>query len=125
MRAFVLTGLKQPLQAQDRPVPEPGADQVRIRIRASGVCGTDLHVWAGELPVPLPLVLGHEPVGTVDAVGPGVTSLRAGDRVGVSWFQDGSGRCTYPMQQVNEVMSRLGEGKVRYRAVLMPEASHA
>ena len=95
MQAFVLNELKKPLRAEDRPMPQPGPDQVRIRIRASGVCGTDIHVWMGELPVPLPIVLGHEPVGIIDAACPGVTALRAGDRVGISWFQGGCGRCAY------------------------------
>jgi D-arabinose 1-dehydrogenase-like Zn-dependent alcohol dehydrogenase len=48
-----------------------------------------------EIPVPLPIVLGHEPVGVIDIAGPGVKSLRTGDRVGISWFQAGCGRCAY------------------------------
>jgi D-arabinose 1-dehydrogenase-like Zn-dependent alcohol dehydrogenase len=64
-------------------------------MRATGVCGTDVHVVNGELPVPLPIIPGHEPVGEIDTIGPGVRSLKAGDRVGVSWFQAGCGRCRY------------------------------
>jgi D-arabinose 1-dehydrogenase-like Zn-dependent alcohol dehydrogenase len=52
-------------------------------------------VWHGELPVPLPLVLGHEPAGIIDAAGPGAGPLKVGDRVGASWFQAGCGRCRY------------------------------
>jgi D-arabinose 1-dehydrogenase-like Zn-dependent alcohol dehydrogenase len=95
MKAFVMTAVKEPFKAQENPDPQPGPGQVRIRLHASGVCGTDVHVWHGELPVPLPIILGHEPVGVVDQLGPGVRSLKAGDRVGVSWFQAGCGRCGY------------------------------
>lgn len=95
MKAFVLAAVKEPLKIQDRPTPEPGPGQVRVRLHASGVCGTDIHIWNGELPLPLPIVPGHEPVGVIDAIGPGVTSVKAGDRVGVSWFQGGCGRCAY------------------------------
>jgi propanol-preferring alcohol dehydrogenase len=93
MKVMLMTAVNQPLSSQAIADPQPGPGQVRIRLHATGVCGTDIHVWRGELPVPLPIVPGHEPVGTVDAVGPGVGSLRHGDRVGVSWFQGGCGRC--------------------------------
>jgi len=91
----MMTGIREPLAKQDIPTPQPGPGQVRIRLQATGVCGTDVHVWHGELPVPLPLVLGHEPVGEVDAVGPGVSLPKVGERVGVSWFQAGCGYCRY------------------------------
>jgi len=70
MKAMLMTAVKQPLSAREIPDPQPGPGQVRVRLRATGVCGTDIHVWHGELPVPLPIVPGHEPVGTIDAVGP-------------------------------------------------------
>ncbi|HMD20642.1 MAG TPA: alcohol dehydrogenase catalytic domain-containing protein [Alloacidobacterium sp.] len=95
MKAFVLTAVKEPFKAQEIPDPQPGPGQVRVRLHASGVCGTDVHIWNGELPLPLPIVPGHEPAGVVDLIGPGVTSVKAGDRVGVSWFQAGCGRCAY------------------------------
>lgn len=95
MRAMLMTGVREPFAMRELPVPEPGPGQIRIRLQANGVCGTDVHVWHGDLPVPLPLVLGHEPVGIVDATGPGVQTLQPGDRVGVSWFQAGCGRCRY------------------------------
>lgn len=93
MRAAFLPAPNAPLEIRDVDVPEPGPGEVRIRMHASGVCGTDIHVWHGLFPVEYPLVLGHEPVGVVDAVGPGVTALRSGDRVGVSWVQGSCGRC--------------------------------
>ena len=95
MKAMMMTGIREPLSTREIPDPQPGPGQVRIRLKATGVCGTDVHVWHGELPVPLPLVLGHEPAGIIDAAGPGVGALKVGDRVGVSWFQAGCGRCRY------------------------------
>jgi len=98
MRAAVITQLNQPWKIQDMPDPRPKAGQVLIRMRASGMCGTDIHVHRGHMPVTLPLVAGHEPVGIVAEVGAGVTDLRAGDRVGVSWHQKGCGRCRFCQQ---------------------------
>ncbi len=95
MKANVMTAIREPLTLREIPDPEPGPGQVRIRLHATGVCGTDVHVWRGELPVPLPIVPGHEPVGVIDLLGPGVRSAKSGDRVGVSWFQAGCGRCSY------------------------------
>jgi 2-desacetyl-2-hydroxyethyl bacteriochlorophyllide A dehydrogenase len=93
MKAIYMTAVKQPLTARDVPDPQPGPGQVRIRLHSTGVCGTDVHVWQGDLPVPLPIVPGHEPVGVIDALGPGVRSVNVGDRAGVAWFQAGCGRC--------------------------------
>lgn len=95
MRAMIMAAIREPLVTQDVADPQPGPGQVRIRLHATGVCGTDVHVWHGELPVPLPLVLGHEPAGVIDKTGPGVLYPNMGDRVGVSWFQAGCGRCRY------------------------------
>jgi len=93
MRRAILTKFDAPLALDEAPIPAPGPGQVRIRMHASGVCGTDIHVWHGHFPVQPPIVLGHEPVGTVDALGPGVRGLAQGDRVGVSWVQRGCGTC--------------------------------
>jgi D-arabinose 1-dehydrogenase-like Zn-dependent alcohol dehydrogenase len=93
MRAAVVTAVQKPWSLQNVPDPKPKDGQVLIRIRASGMCGTDLHVQHGHFPVPLPMVIGHEPVGEIVALGAGVTDLRVGDRVGVSWTQKGCGRC--------------------------------
>lgn len=82
-----------PFDLRDDSIPEPGSGEVRIRTFASGVCGTDVHYWHGTLDLQSPWILGHEPVGIVDALGPGVTHLHPGDRVGVSWVQEGCGRC--------------------------------
>ncbi len=99
MRAAVMTQFNQPWELRALPDPRPGAGQVLIRIEASGMCYTDIHCHRGHLPVELPKVLGHEPVGTIVELGPGVTGLRVGDRVGVSWRQAGCGRCRYCMEK--------------------------
>lgn len=96
MRAMVLHQPNTPLRLEDRPTPEPGPGQVRLRVEACGVCRTDLHVVDGELPHPaLPLVPGHEIVGRVDAVGEGVEGLAPGDRAGVPWLGWTCGTCRY------------------------------
>ena len=95
MRTAVMTEVRKPWTIKTLPDPRPQPGQVLIRIRASGMCGTDLHAHHGVMPVPLPIVLGHEPVGEIVEVGAGVDGLRAGDRVGVSWTQKGCGRCRF------------------------------
>ncbi len=98
MRAMVLHTPRQPLELRHPPTPEPGPGQVLIKVSACAVCRTDLHVVDGELTEPkLPLVIGHEIVGTVAAHGPGSegNTLRLGDRVGVPWLGYTCGRCRY------------------------------
>jgi alcohol dehydrogenase, propanol-preferring len=85
-----------PLQLADLPVPEPGPGEVRLRVAVCGVCHTDLDEIEGRPPPPrLPVVLGHQVVGTVDALGPGTSTLRPGDRAGVPWIWSACGRCKY------------------------------
>lgn len=85
-----------PLEPADLPVPSPAAGEVLLSVHACGVCRTDLHIVDGELTEPrLPLIPGHEIVGTVRVVGAGVTSLKAGDRVGVPWLGETCGRCPW------------------------------
>lgn len=85
-----------PLRPIDRVPPEPGPGQVLLRVRACGVCRTDLHVVDGELPHPkLPLIPGHEIVGTVEAVGASTERLQIGDRVGVPWLGWTCGVCEF------------------------------
>jgi len=93
MRAAVITKYNQPWEIMKMPDPRPAPGQVLIRIRASGMCHTDIHVHHGAFPLPTPVVAGHEPVGEIVELGAGVTDLRVGDMVGVSWFQKGDGRC--------------------------------
>ena len=85
-----------PLELVDRPVPEPGPGQVRVRVSACGVCRTDLHVSEGDLPVHrLHVVPGHQVVGRVDALGPGATRFDLGDRIGVAWLATTCGVCRF------------------------------
>ncbi len=87
---------KNPLEWEDWPVPEPGPGQVRLRVRACGVCHTDLHLVEGEIALPkLPIVPGHQIVGQVDALGKGVTRFAMGDRAGVPWLYSACGTCDY------------------------------
>jgi propanol-preferring alcohol dehydrogenase len=96
MRAMVLERVGRPLRATDLADPDPGPGQVRIAVRACAVCRTDLHVVDGELTEPkLPLILGHQIVGTVDRVGAGVDRFAIGDRVGVPWLGATCGTCVY------------------------------
>jgi alcohol dehydrogenase, propanol-preferring len=96
MRAVVLDGYGQPLRLTEVPVPSPGPDELLLRLEASGVCHTDVHVWQGESvasPPPDPYILGHEGVGTVSALGSGVTGWAIGERAGAAWIHDTCGTC--------------------------------
>jgi propanol-preferring alcohol dehydrogenase len=100
MRAMVLDhpcpAEQNPLQMREVPMPEPRAGQVRLRVRCCGVCRTDLHIVEGDLKLPkLPLIPGHQIVGTVDAAGPGTMLFREGDRAGVPWLHSTDGDCPY------------------------------
>ncbi len=96
MRAMLLEAPRRPLRAANIPRPEPGSGQLLLAVKACGVCRTDLHVADGELPNPkLPLVLGHEIVGTVVATGAGVDRFTLGARVGVPWLGWSCGECRY------------------------------
>ncbi|MFG1361507.1 zinc-dependent alcohol dehydrogenase family protein [Xanthobacter pseudotagetidis] len=96
MRAMVLNAPGERLVPQERPGPVPGPGEVLIEVLACGVCRTDLHVLDGELTqARYPIVPGHEVVGRVAALGPGVSHLRRGERVGVGWLGHACGVCPY------------------------------
>lgn len=96
MSAMLLAQAGEPLKAARLEVPVPGPGQLLVQVQACGICRTDLHVADGELSQPkLPLVLGHEIVGTVAANGPASGRFRAGDRVGVPWLAWTCGQCRY------------------------------
>jgi propanol-preferring alcohol dehydrogenase len=96
MAAMVLDQQRQPLRSARIAVPEPGPGQVRLRVCACAVCRTDLHVVDADLTHPkLPLVLGHEIIGRVDALGPGVERFAIGERLGVPWLGWTCGACTW------------------------------
>ncbi|GAB4232123.1 MAG: zinc-dependent alcohol dehydrogenase family protein [Acidobacteriota bacterium] len=96
MRAMVLRKPQAPLRLEDLPIPEPGPEQVLVRVEACAVCRTDLHVVDGELPEPkLPLIPGHQIVGRVERIGAAVPPEFAGRRVGIPWLGWVCGRCDY------------------------------
>jgi alcohol dehydrogenase len=95
MRAAVVPSVNGKWEVRDVARPEPGPNQVLIKIHASGICYTDVHLTAGLIPGDFPRILGHEPVGEIVAVGPGVTTRKVGDRVGVPWVQATCGRCEW------------------------------
>jgi propanol-preferring alcohol dehydrogenase len=96
MRAMVLDRPRMPLVLRERPLPVPGAGQIVVEVRACGVCRTDLHVVDGDLSHPkLPIVLGHEIVGRVSALGTGKPEFAIGERVGIPWLGSTCGVCPY------------------------------
>ena len=96
MRAIVLKTPGRPLEEVELPDPKPEAGQILIRIQACGICRTDLHIIDGELTEPkLPLVLGHQIVGTVIEIGSNVSRFSPGDRVGVPWLGWSCGKCEF------------------------------
>src|ERR1700730_16685834 len=97
MRAMMLDAAGRPLRLDERAAERtPGRGQVLIRVRACGVCRTDLHIVDGELDRPtLPLIPGHEIVGAVVDTGAGVSGLKPGDRVGVPWLGWTCGDCAW------------------------------
>ena len=97
MKAAVARAYGQPLQIEQVPVPALTPGHILVKVAACGVCHTDLHALNGDWPVKatLPLIPGHEGVGTVVAVGAGVTQVKEGDRVGVPWLYTACGHCEY------------------------------
>ena len=97
MQAAVVEKFGEPLVLREVPVPTPGPGQALVEIFASGVCHTDLHAADGDWPVKptLPFTPGHEGAGTVVALGPGVTHLELGDRVGIAWLHSACGHCKF------------------------------
>lgn len=100
MRALILEHARpveeNPLREADLPIPAPGPGEVRIQVRACGLCHTDLHTVEGDLPAhKSPVVPGHQIVGVIDALGAGVTRHNEGDRVGVPWLHSTDGTCEF------------------------------
>src|SRR5262245_1483913 len=85
---------ENPLELTETLRPEPGEDQVLVKVSVCGVCRTDLHVIEGELPRQvLPIIPGHQVIGRVEQVGEGVSRLKVGDRVGIPWLHQTCGAC--------------------------------
>ena len=107
MHAMILEQPGQPLREADLPQPRPGPGQILLRVHACGVCRTDLHVLDGELTEPkLPLVLGHEIVGTVVEKGEQVERFAVGERVGVPWLGWTCGTCPFCQSQRENLCDR-------------------
>ena len=85
-----------PVRLVDRPEPEPGVGEVRVKVAACGICRTDLHIAEGDLPLRRSRVVpGHEVVGVVDRRGPHASRLEIGDRIGIPWLRHTCGRCRF------------------------------
>src|SRR5437763_15926203 len=95
MKAAVVHDFTSPLQIEDIPIPEPGIGEIVVKIEASGLCHTDIHAARGDWPVKpkLPFVPGHEAVGLVEKLGPGVTRPVVGTRVALPWLGWARGSC--------------------------------
>ena len=97
MKAAVVNEFKQELEIKDVPIPDLEYGEILVKIKACGVCHTDLHAAHGDWPVKpkLPLIPGHEGVGIIERVAEGVTTLKVGDRVGIPWLYSACGDCEY------------------------------
>src|SRR3954470_20260270 len=94
VKAAVLHAIDTPLRVEELTLEEPRAGEVRVRVQAAGVCHSDYHYMTGDLRCPLPVVVGHEGAGVVEAVGPRVDSVQPGERVAMLW-RPRCGRCAY------------------------------
>ena len=94
MKAAVLYEPNTPLRVEDVTLDEPQANEILVKIMATGLCHSDLHFMKGEMPVPMPVVMGHEGAGVVEKVGPGVTSVQPGDHV-ILMVSFSCGKCRY------------------------------
>ena len=103
MKAAVVPSVNGKWEVKEWQTPKAGPNQVVIKIHASGLCYTDVHITHGVIPTQFPRVLGHEPVGEIIEIGPGVMSRRVGDRVGVGWHQKGCGRCEWCLRGKKEL----------------------
>jgi alcohol dehydrogenase, propanol-preferring len=97
MKAAVVRAFGKPLVIEDVPMPVPGPGEILVKVKACGVCHTDLHAASGDWPVKPapPFIPGHEAAGVVAALGPDVTGFKLGDAVGVAWLHDACMRCEY------------------------------
>ena len=97
MNAAVVEQFGEPLVLREWNIPSPSVGQIQVKTEACGVCHTDLHAARGDWPVKptLPFIPGHEAIGVVTLVGPGVTIVKEGDRVGVPWLYSACGHCEY------------------------------
>ncbi len=102
MKAMILKKVspigEKPLVLEDLPIPQPGPKQIRVKISVCGICHTELDEIEGRLQARLPIILGHEIVGTVESLGPEVTKFKLADRVGIAWINSACGKCNFCRQ---------------------------
>ena len=112
MQAAVVEQFGQALVIQDWDIPTPGPGEILVKTEACGVCHTDLHAAKGDWPLkpPLPFIPGHEGIGLVAAVGPGVTLMKEGDRVGVPWLYSACGHCEHCLKAQETVCAEAQFG---------------
>jgi len=122
-RGAVAAAVGAPLTYQDIEIDEPGADEILVRIVATGVCHTDEITRHGDLPMPFPAVLGHEGAGIVDAVGEGVTTPAVGDRVVLGW--PWCGQCRNCLAGEHRYCLRMGEAVAGGARLLGPAAGRS
>lgn len=107
----VIYGLNEPIKVEEMELDDPKAGEVRVKMVAAGICHSDWHVITGDIPAPLPMALGHEGSGIVDAVGPGVTRVKPGDHV-VLTFIPSCGHCKWCIQGMAQLCD-LGAGIIQ------------
>ncbi len=91
---------QNPLELVDLPIPEPGYEEILLRVKFCGICHTDLHTVEGELPgVKLPIIPGHQVVGVVEKVGKNTSRFKEGDRLGVAWLYSACGKCAFCLRE--------------------------
>ena len=102
MKALVLQKTapieNKPLVIKDLPIPQPGKNQIRVKVTVCGICHTELDEIEGRLQSKLPVILGHQIVGKVESLGAGATKFRQGDRVGIAWINSACGKCAFCRQ---------------------------
>lgn len=123
MRAAVLTEINTPLTVEEVTPLDPGPRDVVVRVKASGVCHSDLSVYHGYIGQPGPMVLGHEGTGVVEAVGPQVTRVKPGDRV-IASFIPTCGTCFWCLNDQSNLCSMSGQVSVKPR-VRRPDGTEA
>jgi D-arabinose 1-dehydrogenase-like Zn-dependent alcohol dehydrogenase len=116
VKAAVVPAMSSSWQIQDVPQPQPGPNQVLVKMHASGICHIDVQQTLGHLPGQFRRILGHEPVGEIVAVAPDVTTRKLSDRVGQGKVK--SIVETYPLAEAAKAYDRVAEGKTHFRAVL-------
>ncbi len=111
MKAMILKKIapieKEPLELEDLPAPQPGRGQIRVKISACGICHTELDEIEGRLQPKLPIIPGHQIVGTVDALGQGAKKFKLHDRVGIAWINYACGECEFCRQGLENLCTQF------------------